>query len=135
MRLNLAKLFDFKSLGDPRGNLVALESELDIPIAIKRVYYIFGTISGVARGFHAHKKLQQIAICVSGSCTVLLDDGVIKEEVNLASPEQGVLIDRMIWHEMYDFSEDCVLLVLADEYYDEADYIRDYESFREVIKL
>jgi len=127
--MSLIKLIDFQPLGDDRGSLVALETEKEVPFDIKRVYYIYGTSAGVARGFHAHKALKQVAVCVSGSCRFLLDDGVNKEEVVLNSPTQGLLIEHMIWHEMYDFSGDCVLMVLASEHYDEADYIRDYDIF------
>lgn len=128
--MNLIKLIDFPVLGDARGSLVALESNNQIPFDIKRVYYIYGTEQGVARGFHAHKALKQVAICISGSCCFMMDDGLNKEEVVLNSPSQGLLIDVMQWHEMYDFSDDCVLMVLANQRYDESDYIRDYEEFK-----
>lgn len=126
-------MVDFQVLGDDRGSLVALESGKEVPFSIKRIYYIFGTSQGVARGFHAHRALKQIAVCVSGSCRFVLDDGKQKEEVILDSPNQGLLIKYMIWHEMYDFSEDCVLMVLASEYYDESDYIRSYEDFLKAV--
>jgi len=122
-------MVDFQVLGDDRGSLVALESGKEVPFSIKRIYYIFGTSQGVARGFHAHKALKQVAFCVSGSCRFVLDDGKKEKEVILNSPNQGLLIEHMVWHEMYDFSEDCVLMVLASEHYDEADYIRDYDEF------
>ena len=115
--------------GDDRGSLVALEEENNIPFSIKRVYYIFDTKEGVRRGFHAHKKLKQVAIAVKGSCRFLLDDGTERIEVVLDNPAQGLLIDSCIWREMYDFSSDCVLMVLADCHYDENDYIRDYDDF------
>jgi len=87
------------------------------------------------RGYHAHRDLQQVAICISGSCKFLLDDGRERvENVILDSPNKGLFIDKMIWREMYDFSDDCILLVLASEYYDESDYIRDYEEFLKLIK-
>ncbi|MGE8443122.1 MAG: sugar 3,4-ketoisomerase [Comamonas testosteroni] len=119
----------FPPLGDDRGSLVALEGKKTVPFAIQRVYYLFGTKSGVSRGFHAHKKLQQVAVCVTGRCRMVLDDGKEREEVWLDSPTAGLLIGNMIWREMHDFSPDCVLLVLASEHYDEADYIRNYEDF------
>src|SRR5690606_38600466 len=87
----------------------------------------------VSRGFHAHKQLRQLAVCVSGKCRMLLDDGVSKEEVWLDSPKKAVFIDTLIWHEMHDFSEDCVLMVLASHAYDEADYIRNYEEFVRIV--
>ncbi len=130
---NLIQWIDFSSLGDERGYLVALEGNKNIPFDIKRVYYIYGTKSNEPRGFHAHKNLQQVAIAMSGSCKMLLDNGKKKELAILDSPNKGILINSMIWHEMHDFSEDCVLLVLASDYYDESDYIRDYSGFiREV---
>ena len=127
--MSLIKLIDFQVLGDDRGSLVALESGKEVPFEIKRVYYIYDTKAGVARGFHAHQALKQVAVCVRGHCRFVLDNGVHKEEVVLSSPHQGLLIEDMIWREMHDFSEDCVLMVLASEHYDEADYIRDYDAF------
>ncbi|HHQ4668753.1 TPA: sugar 3,4-ketoisomerase [Aeromonas veronii] len=132
--MSLITLIDLPVLGDERGSLVALEGNKNIPFEIKRVYYIYGTQKGVARGFHAHKELKQVAICLSGSCRFVMDDGVKKNEFILNSPSQGLLIDVMQWHEMYDFSEDCILLVLASDFYDEADYIRNYDSFMKLSK-
>lgn len=119
--------------GDERGSLVALEQNKNIPFQIKRVYYMFDTLIGVRRGYHAHKTLKQIAIAVRGSCKILFDDGREKEVVILDNPAIGVTIDPMIWHEMYDYSEDCILMVLADDFYDESDYIRNYADFLRAI--
>ena len=130
-----AKLIDFTIMGDDRGSLIALEEHHNAPFEIKRVYYIFGTKEGVRRGFHAHKDLKQIAICVSGSCMFHLDDGHVTEEILLDTPDKGLLIEGLIWREMYDFSKDCVLLVLASEHYDESDYIKEYGIFlKEVVR-
>ena len=126
--MSLIKLIDLPSLGDQRGGLVAIESNQSIPFEIKRLYYIFNTTSQ-SRGFHAHIDLKQIAVCVKGSCRFILDNGHTREEVTLNSPTQGLYIDALTWREMHDFSEDCVLLVLASEHYDESDYIRDYQEF------
>ena len=123
------ELVDFKTLGDERGSLIALEENYNTPFVIKRVYYIFDTKEDVRRGYHAHVDLKQMAICVKGSCTFVLDDGQNKKEIRLDSPNQGLLIEGLIWREMYNFSPDCVLLVLASEHYDEDDYIRDYDEF------
>lgn len=123
------KIIQFQSHGDDRGSLVSIEQKKNIPFDIKRVYYLFSTKEGVRRGFHAHKKLKQLAIVLKGSCRFLLDDGSEKIEVLLDNPAQGLYIDSLLWREMYDFSEDCVLMVLADSIYDEADYIRDYDEF------
>ena len=125
------KIIDFKVKGDERGSLVALEAGKDIPFEIKRTYYIFGTSKGVRRGLHAHKQLKQLALCVKGSCRFLLDDGFKRCEVLLDRPDRGLYIDSLIWREMFDFSDDCVLLVFADAHYDEIDYIRDYATFKE----
>lgn len=128
--MSFGKTIDFPLLGDDRGSLVALEAGKLIPFQIKRTYYIFGTKVGVSRGFHAHKTLRQVAVCVSGKCRMLLDDGVSKTNIWLDSPCKGVLIDPMVWHEMHEFSENCVMLVLASDHYDESDYIRDYQEFK-----
>lgn len=115
--------------GDARGNLVAIEGARDVPFDIARVYYLYGTDTDVARGFHAHRTLRQWAVCVAGSCTMLLDDGRTRQTVTLDDPAAGVAIPPMVWHEMRDFTAGTVLLVLADQRYDEADYIRDYDAF------
>ncbi|MEZ9340250.1 FdtA/QdtA family cupin domain-containing protein [Vibrio splendidus] len=120
---------DLPSLGDERGGLVVAEYGSHIPFDIKRVYSIFETKPGVRRGFHAHRQLIQAAIVLSGSCRFLLDDGTDKVDVLIDSPTQALMIDPLIWHEMYDFSDDCVLLMLASDLYDESDYLRDYDQF------
>jgi dTDP-4-dehydrorhamnose 3,5-epimerase-like enzyme len=127
------KLIQLQSHGDERGSLVSLEEQKNIPFSIKRVYYVFNTKDQVRRGFHAHKKLKQLAIVVKGSCRFLLDDGNERIEVLLDNPAQGLYIESFVWREMFDFTEDCVLMVLADSIYDEADYIRDYELFLKAI--
>lgn len=126
MQVNIIPL---QAHGDERGSLIALEEGNNIPFPIRRVYYVFNTLEGVRRGFHAHKELKQVAIAVRGSCRFVLDDGSERVEVLLDNPAQGLLIESFMWREMYDFSEDCVLMVLADQLYDESDYIRDYEDF------
>jgi dTDP-4-dehydrorhamnose 3,5-epimerase-like enzyme len=124
----------FKELGDDRGSLVALEENKSVPFDIKRVYYIFGTKPGVSRGYHAHKSLKQIAVCVMGSCRFVLDNGKKREEIVLDKPTTGLVIEDLTWREMHDFSPDCVLMVLAHQYYDETDYIRDYQEFLNAVK-
>ncbi len=133
--MSFVELISFDSINDDRGNLISLEQHKNIPFDIKRIYYIFGTKPGVNRGFHAHKDLQQVAVCISGSCDILLDDGNVKKNITLDSPCKGVFIKSMVWREMSDFSFDCVLLVLASEVYDEADYIRDYQDFKNRVKV
>ena len=124
----------FQQHGDERGQLVALEEFKDIPFEIKRVYYMYDTGEGIHRGFHAHKTLKQILICIHGSCKVLLDNGEEKKIVSLEKPYEGLYIAHNMWREMYDFSPDAILMVLASEYYDESDYIRDYDEFLNSVK-
>ena len=131
MLLSLIKWIDFQSLGDERGSLVAVEIGMEkvVPFDIKRVYYIYQTGEGVSRGFHAHRNLKQVAICLAGKCRMVLDNGNKREEIWMSSPTRGLLIESMVWREMHDFSRDCVLLVLASEHYAESDYIRNYDIF------
>lgn len=127
--MSLIEWIELPSLGDQRGGLVVAESCKNIPFDVKRIYYIFDAKPDIPRGFHAHKELHQIAFCIKGKCKMLMDNGFVKEEVWLDQSNKGLRIPPMIWHEMHDFSEDCVLLVLASEHYDESDYIRDYADF------
>lgn len=127
-----SKLIEVKSLGDERGLLTVLEEYNAIPFEIKRVFYIHGTKDGVRRGFHGHHKTRQALISVAGSCTVYLNNIQRKDNIILDSPNKVLILEPNDWHEMYDFSQDCVLLVLASHYYDPEDYIRDYQSFVEV---
>lgn len=123
----------FQPHGDDRGQLVAIEEYKDIPFEIKRVYFMYDTDTKVTRGFHAHKSLEQILFCVHGSCKVRLDNGVEKKIVSLERPYEGLYISASMWREMYDFSEDAVLMVLASELYNESDYIRDYDEFKKYV--
>lgn len=119
--------------GDHGGMLVALEQERNVPFEIRRVYYVFSTGPEVHRGRHAHRHLRQLAVAVRGTVTVMLDDGTGPTEVVLDDPTKGLLLGNMVWRELYDFSHDCVLMVLADQFYDPGDYITDYDEFlREV---
>jgi dTDP-4-dehydrorhamnose 3,5-epimerase-like enzyme len=115
--------------GDDRGSLIAIEERRHVPFDIARMYYIFGTRSGVVRGRHAHLRLTQLLVAVAGSCTMSLDDGAMRTSLVLNEPATGLLLGPNVWREMSDFSPDCVLMVLADAPYDEADYIRDYDAF------
>lgn len=124
----------FQPHGDERGQLVALEEFKDIPFKIKRVYYMYDTANGVTRCCHAHKKLEQILICIHGSCKIMLDNGSEKKTVLLEKPNEGLYVANNMWREMFDFSPEAVLMVLASELYDESDYIRDYNDFLRFIK-
>lgn len=116
------------------GSLSFLEAEHHIDFPIRRVYYIYDVAHGARRGFHAHRKLQQVLIAIHGSCKILLDDGKEKAIVELTKANEGLVVGNAMWREMYDFSPGAVLMVLASEYYDEADYIRNYEDFLKYIK-
>ena len=130
--MNLVRYHKIKSIIDPRGSLFPIEGNRDIPFAIKRVYFLRDLLPDVPRGFHAHRQLQQIAVCVSGSCSFVLDNGRDAECVEIAHPGVGLMIDKLVWHEMHSFSDDCVLMVIASDYYDERDYIRDYSDFKRI---
>ena len=119
----------FQPHGDELGQLVALEEYKEVPFKIKRVYYMYDMSPGIVRGRHAHKNLQQILICIHGSCKILLDNGNEKKVVPLEKPYEGLYVANNMWHEMFEFSEGAVLMVLASELYDESDYIRNYEEF------
>ena len=125
----------FQQHGDERGQLVALEEHKDIPFEIKRVYYMYDTGKGVTRGQHAHKSLEQILICIHGSCKLILDHGKEKKIVSLEKPYEGLYISNNIWREMYDFSSDAVLMVLASDVYKEEDYIRNYDEFLKFVNM
>lgn len=124
----------FQPHGDERGQLVALEEFKDIPFRIKRVYYMYDTAPDAVRGRHAHKSLEQILVCVRGSCKILLDNGTEKKVVPLEKPYEGLYVANDMWREMYDFSPDAALVVLASELYDESDYIRDYDEFLSYVR-
>ena len=124
----------FERHGDERGQLVVIEELKTIPFQIKRVYYMYDTATDAVRGKHAHKSLQQVLFCIHGSCKVLLDNGTEKETVVLDKPNEGIYISNNMWREMFDFSDDAVLMVLASEYYEESDYIRDYDTFLSYVK-
>lgn len=130
----MSVLNEFNILGDHRGQLIALEENRQVPFDIKRVFYIYGTQEGISRGNHSHYKTKQFLIAVNGSCKVTLDNGVVKETFDLDKPNVGLFQDAMIWGTMHDFSSDCVLMVLADDYYDQSDYITDYDKFLREIK-
>lgn len=128
------KTQQYKVIGDERGALISIENNINLPFEIKRVYYIYGTAHNITRGKHAHKRLKQLLICTSGSCKVYVDDRVQRKSFLLDRPDMGLYINGLVWHEMYDFSPDCVLMVLASDFYDESDYIRSYTEFCRLAK-
>ncbi len=131
----MIKFLEFKNFCDERGSLVSIESCKNIPFDIKRIYYLFKNSSNTIRGKHAHKKLKQVYIAVSGSCKILIKDGQKEQIVLLDKPNVGLFFDdNVVWRELLDFSENCVLVVLADDFYNEEDYIRNYDEFLEYKK-
>ena len=123
------KLIDLRKIQDVRGNLTPIEGGVDIPFDIKRVYYLYDVPGGESRGAHAHKALYQLIVAANGSFTVTLDDGTEKKSFNLNRSYHGLLVVPGIWRDLDDFSTGAVLLCLASEHYDVADYIRDYDEF------
>ena len=127
-------IINFKVMGDERGSLIAFEAQNNVPFYIKRVFYIYGTQANIARGQHSHYKTKQMLVAVNGSCKVTLDNGKEKKTYALNKPNVGLFQDALIWGEMHAFSQDCILMVFADTYYEEDDYIRSYDTFLEAIK-
>ncbi len=130
------KILEFFDLGDERGNLVVVEgSGYDIPFDIKRVFYIYGSDNSVVRGQHANRKTEFVMINVSGRSKVKVDNGWEQKVIELNKPRMGLYMSTMVWKDMFDFSEDSVLLVLASEHYDAEEYIRNHDDFmREIAK-
>lgn len=128
--INKVQMLEFKQLGDDRGHLVVIEGEKDIPFAIKRTFYIYGSDENVVRGQHANRQTEFVLINVAGKSKVKVMDGEGNEAIFcLNRPHTGVYLPNMVWKDMYDFSEDSVLLCLASEHYDANEYIRSYDEF------
>lgn len=124
------KILEFGEYGDERGSLVVAEcGDRDVPFVVKRVFYMYGSDSEVVRGQHANRLTEFVLINVSGKSKVKVDNGFESEIIELDKPRMGLYLPTMLWKDMYDFSEDSVLLVLASEHYDSAEYIRDYDTF------
>lgn len=129
------RMLEFPQHGDERGHLVIVEGMKDIPFEIKRIFYIYGSDANVVRGQHANLKSEFVLINVAGKSKVKVKDGLGNEAVfSLNRPHTGIYLPKMIWKDMYDFSEDSVLLMLSSEYYDAGEYIRDYDEFERIIK-
>ena len=127
------KILHFDDLGDERGKLVVVEGEQAIPFRIERVFYIYESDSTVVRGQHANKESEFVLINVAGQSKVRITDGIEEMIVELNKPMMGVFIPKMIWKDMYDFSNDSVLLVLASTHYNGSEYIRDYEEYKRLM--
>lgn len=128
-RIEQCKIIDLPKITDPRGNLSFIEGGRHIPFEIKRVYYLYDVPGGSDRGSHAHKKLHQFIVAMSGSFDVVLDDGKEKKRFHLNRSYYGLYVCPMMWRDLDNFSSGAVCMVLASEHYDEADYIRDYQQF------
>lgn len=128
------KIYHFRDFGDERGKLVVIEGGKEIPFNIKRVFYIYGSDSTIVRGQHANKKSEFVLINVSGKSKIRMTDGKDEYIVELNEPMMGIYIPQMIWKDMYDFSKDSILLVLASTHYDGKEYIRDYKRYLEIKK-
>ncbi|GGO20017.1 sugar 3,4-ketoisomerase [Deinococcus humi] len=120
---------------DPRGNLTFIEGGQHIPFDIQRVYYLYDVPAGEMRGGHAHKELQQLVIAASGSFDVILDDGYKQQRYTLNRPNIGLFIPRLVWRELENFSSGSVCLVMASLRYDEGDYYRDYQDFKQAVQI
>ncbi|MBU3155334.1 sugar 3,4-ketoisomerase [Clostridium estertheticum] len=127
-------LIKFKDITDKYGHLTPIESKLDTPFEIKRIYYITKVEQGTTRGFHSHRKLHQVLICLNGSVKIRVKNPKEEEVFELNDPSVGLYVGTLIWREMFDFTEGSVLLVLASEYYDEDDYIRNYDFYLDEAK-
>lgn len=129
MTIERCKIIELPKISDPRGNLTFVESERHIPFDIKRVYYLYDMPGGAERGGHGHKNLQQFIIAMSGSFDVVLHDGVNQKRIHMNRSYYGLYVCPMMWREITNVSSGAVCIVLASEYYDEADYLRDYDEF------
>ena len=134
MSLKNCQIIELPKITDPRGNLTFVESQRHIPFDIKRVYYTYDVPGGAQRGGHAHKELKQLIIAMSGSFDITLYDGFQKKKFNLNRSYFGLYVCSMIWRQIDNFSSGSVCLVLASEFYSEADYFREYEGFLNAVR-
>lgn len=130
MTIDECRLIELPVIRNPQGNLTFIEENRHVPFSIARVYYLYDVPEGAVRGGHAHKALEQVLVPIGGSFDVVIDDGASRHRITLDDPHQCLYVPRMIWRELENFSAGSFCLVLASDYYDEADYYRDYEEFR-----
>jgi dTDP-4-dehydrorhamnose 3,5-epimerase-like enzyme len=134
--MNNVRVLNLKNISDEKGNLTPIEATRDIPFEIKRVYYLYNVPQNQTRGYHAHKELQQLLVCINGSVEILCEDeNGEKQTYLLDRADKGLFVGSMVWHEMMNFSKDCVLVVFASEYYNEIDYIRNYDDFLQLSNI
>ena len=129
MRLDACRMIDLPKIVDPRGSLTFVEGGRHVPFEIRRVYYLYDVPGGAARAGHGHKTLEQLIVAVSGSFDVAVDDGRSKTSYHLNRADSGLYMPSMIWRQIDNFSTGSVCMVLASDYFDEADYYRDYDAF------
>ena len=134
MSLSGCEIIELPKINDPRGNLTFVENQTHIPFNIKRVYYTYDVPGGAERGGHAHKELKQLIIAMSGSFDITLDDGFEKQKFHLNRSYFGLYVCSMIWREIDNFSSGSVCMVLASEFFDEADYYREYQDFLNAVR-
>ncbi len=128
------KVFETTMYGDENGRLISFEKDVNCPFDVKRTFYIFDTKNDIVRGAHANKNSEFLLIAINGSCKIKLDDGKKQEIVELTNPYTALYIGKMLWKEMYDFSHNAILLVLASTKYDASEYIRDYDEYLKIVK-
>lgn len=134
MSISRIRIIELPKISDPRGNLTMIEGEVQVPFEIRRVYYLYDVPGGESRGGHAHKKLEQLIIAMSGSFDVVLDDGFERRTFSLNRSYYGLYVPNMLWRELTNFSSGSVCGVLASERYDPDDYYRDYDEFVRVVR-
>ena len=136
IKVKNCKIVELKQIVDENDGVLSIAEQLnEIPFEVERVYYIYGLEdTKLKRGFHAHKQLEQAIFCINGSFKLMIDDGNEKNYFFLNDPNKGVYMGSRLWHTMFEFSKDCIILVIASDYYDESDYIRNYSEFIEYVK-
>lgn len=126
------KMLNFPQLGDERGKMVVVEGSQNIPFEIKRAFYSYNNSNDSVRGNHANRDSRFVIVALNGSCKIKVDDGKYVEELYLNNPEKGLFLDKLVWKEMYDFSEECILIIFSDCNYNSKEYINSYDKFKEI---